>query len=68
MIYVIEYSLLSRKIKYLLIVFQPDLVHFVNPALLGVAGFYYSKRLRLPLITSYHINIPQYADYYLFPL
>lgn len=47
--------------------FQPDLVHVVNPAVLGVAGIYYSRKLHLPLVASYHTRIPQYADYYHLP-
>ncbi|MDB5055233.1 MAG: glycosyl transferase [Bacilli bacterium] len=60
-------SLPSRKVKQCLITFQPDIVHVVNPALLGAAGIYYSKRLKLPLVASYHTNIPQYLDYYRIP-
>ncbi|KLU63011.1 GDP-mannose-dependent alpha-mannosyltransferase [Peptococcaceae bacterium CEB3] len=30
--------------------FRPDVVHVVNPALLGAAGIYYSRQLGLPLI------------------
>lgn len=45
--------------------FDPDVVHVVNPAMLGVAGIWYGRRW--PLIASYHTNIPQYADYYRLP-
>lgn len=44
--------------------FQPDLVHVVNPAFLGLAGIYYAKRLRVPLVASYHTNVPHYARHY----
>lgn len=57
-------SFLSRKVKTYLQDFQPDLVHVVNPAFLGVSGIFYTKRLRLPLIASYHTHVPKYADYY----
>jgi glycosyltransferase involved in cell wall biosynthesis len=57
-------SFLSRKVKQYLLDFKPDLVHVVNPALLGVTGIYYTKRLRLPLVASYHTHVPKYADYY----
>lgn len=57
----------SRKVKLALEQFEPDLIHVVNPALLGVAGIFYGRRLRLPIIASYHTQIPHYADYYGFP-
>jgi glycosyltransferase involved in cell wall biosynthesis len=60
-------SLPSRKVRQILLGFQPDIVHVVNPALLGAAGIYYSKQLKLPFIASYHTNIPQYLDYYRVP-
>lgn len=60
-------SMPSRKVGALLEMLQPDLVHVVNPALLGVAGIYYARRLRLPLVASYHTQIPKYADYYRLP-
>lgn len=44
--------------------FQPDLVHVVNPAFLGVTGVYYAKRLNLPLVASYHTHLPQYLHHY----
>jgi len=47
--------------------FKPDIVHVVNPAILGVAGIYYSKRWHYPLVASFHTNIPRYAEFYHFP-
>ncbi|XFA74160.1 glycosyltransferase family 1 protein [Thermosynechococcaceae cyanobacterium Okahandja] len=44
--------------------FQPDLIHVVNPAVLGLAGLYYAKTLQLPLVASYHTHLPQYLKYY----
>ncbi|WP_067928574.1 glycosyltransferase family 4 protein [Alicyclobacillus shizuokensis] len=44
--------------------FQPDLIHSVNPGFLSFAAIYYSRRLRVPLIASYHTHIPAYARYY----
>jgi glycosyltransferase involved in cell wall biosynthesis len=60
-------SLPSRKVRQILLDFKPDIVHVVNPALLGAAGIYYSKQLKLPFVASYHTNIPQYLDYYKVP-
>ena len=44
--------------------FRPDLVHAVNPFILGPGGIYYAKRLGVPLIASYHTNVAAYARYY----
>jgi glycosyltransferase involved in cell wall biosynthesis len=44
--------------------FQPDLIHVVNPAVLGLAGLYYAKMMQIPLIASYHTHLPQYLQHY----
>lgn len=44
--------------------FQPDIIHVVNPAVLGLAGLYYAKMLRVPLVASYHTHLPQYLQHY----
>lgn len=62
-----KFSLPTSEVKKYLQEFRPDIVHVVNPALLGAAGIYYSQRLELPLVASYHTNIAQYAGYYHMP-
>lgn len=57
----------TRKVGALLRRLQPDVVHVVNPAVLGVAGIYYGRKLGLPMIASYHTQVPKYADYYRVP-
>lgn len=44
--------------------FQPDLIHVVNPAVLGLGGIYYAKTMDIPLIASYHTHLPQYLKHY----
>lgn len=44
--------------------FQPDLIHVVNPAVLGLAGLYYAKAMAIPLVASYHTHLPQYLQHY----
>ncbi len=44
--------------------FKPDLVHVVNPAVLGLAGIYYSKAMNVPLVASYHTHLPKYLEHY----
>ncbi|ADI65288.1 glycosyltransferase family 4 protein [Trichormus azollae] len=44
--------------------FQPDIIHVVNPAVLGLSGIFHSKVLKIPLIASYHTHLPQYLQHY----
>jgi glycosyltransferase involved in cell wall biosynthesis len=44
--------------------FQPDIIHAVNPAVLGVSAFFSSSYDRKPLIVSYHTHLPKYLSYY----
>lgn len=44
--------------------FKPDLIHVVNPAVLGVGGIYYAKTMGIPLVASYHTHLPQYLSHY----
>jgi glycosyltransferase involved in cell wall biosynthesis len=44
--------------------FGPDLIHTVNPFILGPGGVYYARRLKIPLVASYHTNVATYTRYY----
>src|ERR1019366_5406055 len=49
--------------------FQPDIIHCAEPALLGIAGLYYDGgknggAMHLPLVVSYHTDLPKYLHYY----
>ncbi|MEO0533829.1 MAG: glycosyltransferase family 1 protein [Cyanobacteria bacterium P01_A01_bin.123] len=44
--------------------FQPDLIHVVNPAFLGISGIYFSKVLNIQLVASYHTHLPKYLEHY----
>lgn len=44
--------------------FQPDVVHVVNPVLLGIAAVLSARRAGFPLVASYHTNVARYAAYY----
>ena len=44
--------------------FQPDLVHVVNPAVLGLGGIWLAKTKGYPLIASYHTHLPKYLEHY----
>ena len=51
-------------LKLILEKFRPDLIHVVNPAVLGLGGIYYAKVLNIPLVASYHTHLPQYLHHY----
>jgi glycosyltransferase involved in cell wall biosynthesis len=49
--------------------FQPDVIHAVEPVCLGIAALYSSGgrdggRLRVPLVVSYHTDLPKYLRYF----
>ncbi|NPV84634.1 MAG: glycosyltransferase family 1 protein [Anaerolineae bacterium] len=41
--------------------FKPDVVHLVNPAVFGLAGLKAAKKRRIPIVASYHTDIPGFA-------
>ena len=44
--------------------FDPDIIHVVNPAILGLAGLFYGKTLSIPIVASYHTHLPEYLQHY----
>ncbi len=63
----VRMGLPSPRIGQALREFQPDLVHVVNPVFLGPTGMLYARRMRLPLVASYHTDVPGYARHYGYP-
>jgi glycosyltransferase involved in cell wall biosynthesis len=62
-------SLPHASMRAALTEFKPDIIHVVEPALLGIAGLYYGGgenggALHLPLVISYHTDLPKYLHYY----
>ena len=47
--------------------FEPDIVHVVNPVILGLWGTAIAKQRNLPLLASYHTDISQYAKHLKLP-
>jgi len=43
---------------------RPDLVHLVNPVSLGLVGLRDARALGVPVVASYHTDIPGYAERY----
>ncbi|MCM0594111.1 MAG: glycosyltransferase family 1 protein [Gloeotrichia echinulata IR180] len=60
----LKIALPRPEIGSLLQKFQPDVIHVVNPAVLGLAGIFYSKILKIPLVASYHTHLPKYLQHY----
>ncbi|MFN9692223.1 MAG: glycosyltransferase family 4 protein [Synechococcaceae cyanobacterium] len=44
--------------------FTPDLVHVVNPAVLGLGGIWLARTRGWPLVASYHTHLPKYLEHY----
>lgn len=44
--------------------FGPDLIHVLNPFFLGVAGVRCARRTGVPLVASYHTDLPGYSRRY----
>ncbi len=47
--------------------FAPDVVHVVNPVILGLWGTLVARQRGLPLLASYHTDITQYAKHLRLP-
>ncbi|ANU15353.1 Glycosyltransferase [Planococcus halocryophilus Or1] len=59
-----KFAFPNRLVKKYMLEFNPDVVHIVNPAVVGYSGVTYAKKLAIPMVASYHTNIPQYMAYY----
>jgi len=44
--------------------FQPDIAHFIHPVLIGGVGMLMAKRMGLPTLTSFHLDLAQMADHF----
>lgn len=42
--------------------FQPDIVHAVNPVWLAAFGVLSARRRKVPLVASFHTNVPEYTE------
>ncbi|MEP7336744.1 MAG: glycosyltransferase [Acidobacteriota bacterium] len=41
--------------------FNPDVIHITGPSDIGLMGVYVARKLRLPIVMSWHTNIHEYA-------
>jgi glycosyltransferase involved in cell wall biosynthesis len=44
--------------------YRPDIIHAIQPVLLGVGAVAFARRNRVPLVASYHAHLPSYAKLY----
>jgi glycosyltransferase involved in cell wall biosynthesis len=47
--------------------FHPDIVHIVDPVVLGPQGLATARILDIPIVSSYHTNLAAYCAYFGFP-
>jgi len=50
-----------NKIREELLAFRPDAIHITSPGELGQLGVYLSRKLKIPLVASWHTNFHQFA-------
>lgn len=60
----IRINIPRRRVWQRIQAFQPDLIHTVNPFFLGPFGFSYARRLQVPIVASFHTNVPGYVKHY----
>lgn len=41
--------------------FRPDVIHITGPSDIGLLGLYVARRLKLPIVMSWHTNVHEYA-------
>lgn len=58
------WGLPTSKVGKLFKSFQPDIVHAANPFSLAASAVHYAKKYDIPLICSFHTNIPNYLSHY----
>jgi glycosyltransferase involved in cell wall biosynthesis len=60
----LKVSIPQPSISKVLREFRPELIHAFHPVLLGASAFYYSSALGVPLLVSYHAQLPKWLHYY----
>jgi glycosyltransferase involved in cell wall biosynthesis len=60
----VRVSLPDPRIAWELARFQPQVVHAVGPACLGLWAIASARALRIPVVASYHTDLPGYAPLY----
>ncbi|KQL37685.1 glycosyl transferase [Bacillus sp. FJAT-25509] len=52
------------KMKKTLKEFNPDIIHIATPFTIGLSGLHIAKKMKIPLVASYHTNFDHYLQYY----
>ncbi|WP_088066451.1 glycosyltransferase family 4 protein [Gottfriedia luciferensis] len=52
------------KMKKTLKEFNPDIIHIATPFTIGLSGLHIAKKMKIPLVASYHTNFDHYLEYY----
>jgi glycosyltransferase involved in cell wall biosynthesis len=47
--------------------FQPDIIHVVDPVVLGAMGLATARLMDIPIVSSYHTNLAAYCAHFGFP-
>jgi glycosyltransferase involved in cell wall biosynthesis len=57
-------ALPRTRMRAILEEFKPDILHVIEPVLLGAGGIYYGAEMHLPIVISSHTYLPAYVRYY----
>ena len=60
----LKLAIAGKKVGARLVKFNPDIVHVVNPAVLGACGVAHAVKRGKPLVASYHTHVPKYLKHY----
>jgi glycosyltransferase involved in cell wall biosynthesis len=44
--------------------FQPDVVHLIHPALIGIPGLWMGRHLKVPVVASFHLDLARMAHHF----
>lgn len=47
--------------------FKPDIAHIIHPVVIGVPGMIMAKRLNIPTLASFHLDLARMADHHGLP-
>ena len=47
--------------------FDPDVAHFIHPVTVGIPGMIMAKRLEVPTLASFHLDLARMADHHNMP-
>jgi glycosyltransferase involved in cell wall biosynthesis len=57
-------ALPRRRMRAILEDFKPDILHIIEPVLLGAGAIYFGAEMGLPTVVSSHTYLPAYVHYY----